>query len=103
MVDIMFKFLIAIFSLRILFKFIAFVIAIFLVYGFYLFINGEADLADLKDYMANAFNNALKWLEKLFTNEKLQEKLEDRKPMEAFLNIKDSTEFLVYYIKNSLC
>ncbi len=99
----MFKFLIAIFSLRILFKFIAFVIAIFLVYGFYLFINGEADLADLKDYMANAFNNALKWLEKLFTNEKLQEKLEDRKPMEAFLNIKDSTEFLVYYIKNSLC
>ncbi len=99
----MFKFLIAMASLKILFKFIAFVIAMFVVYGFYLFINGKADLADLKDYLGNAILSALKWLEKLFTNEKLQEELEDRKPMEAFLNIKDSTEFLVYYIKNSLC
>ena len=55
------------FSLRLLFKAMLVIIGIFMVYAIYLFIQSGADINTLKEYISTGFNDAIKWIEKVFT------------------------------------
>lgn len=102
----MFKFLFIMFSLRVLFKAILVIIGIFMVYAIYLFIQSGADINALKDYLSSGFNDAIKWIEKVFTFHLDRDELPDPDGeinTNTISQIKDSLEFLAYYIKYSLC
>lgn len=94
----MFKYLLALFSLRILFKFIFFVIGIFIVYALYLFVVNGSDIGEFKNYITNAFNDAIEWLSKVLTFH-----IDNKPQPDALLNIKNSVEFIAYNVKDILC
>ena len=102
----MFKFLFIMFSLRVLFKAMLVIVGIFMVYAIYLFIQSGADIHALKDYIITGFNDAIKWIEKVFTFHLDRDTVPDPDgdiDIETMSQLKDSLEFLAYYIKHSLC
>lgn len=94
----MFRYLLVLFSLRMLFKLIFFVIGIFVIYSIYLFVVSGSDISEFKNYIIKAFNEAIEWLSSVLTFH-----IENKPQSETLTNIKDSAEFTLYYFKNILC
>ena len=94
------------FSLRVLFKAILVIIGIFMVYSIYVFIQSGADINVLKDYITTGFNDAIRWIEKVFTFHLDRDEIPDPDgeiDANTISQIKDSFMYLAYYFKYFVC
>ena len=96
------RFILELISLRVLFKFIFFVIGIFVIYALYMFVENSGDISELKNYIKGAIEGAIKWLSKVLTFylDKEEIKTDDSS---ALLDIKNTIDFIKYYITSILC